>query len=115
MTKSFKLPQELLPKFGPYPLPSNEMSRDEALAFTAKVKLPYVDIQVGEHFKGEPYPEHDFSKLLKHKVHNEIVVCSNEQLKILLDLAWEQRPEQHSVKYLYYQILEEVKDLQEKE
>jgi hypothetical protein len=64
-----------------------------------------LEVKVGKHVRGQPYPQHDFSVLEELKVGNNagVVAFSAESLKTILEREMLKKPDQGVITYFYYE------------
>jgi hypothetical protein len=64
----------------------------------------HIALEFGKHKKGEPYPEYDFSYLIKHKITNSsgVVACSNEEIVHQINHFYENNPDKTEATYFFY-------------
>lgn len=76
------------------------------------MKSVTLEVKVGKHIRGQPYPLHDFSVLEELKVGNNagVVAYSTESLKTILEREMQNKPDQGVITYFYYEASPVVED-----
>ena len=82
------------------------ITTNQKILLGSKMKTLKLEVKVGKHIRGQPYPLHDFSVLQELKVGNNagVVACSDESLKTILENEMKKKPDQGVITYFYYEV-----------